>query len=405
VGVDRGSFYKMKMGLKDIPESTSVSLQDAESDDAFKTAPIPHNLQDAFKENSRTDEAYERRSQYGYVQRRAPFNRKVAHRPEPQAYAALDLGTNNCRLLIAIPAYKGFRVIDAFSRIVRLGEGLSQTGYLSEEAIKRTIEALKVCANKINQRRAIRVRLVATEACRAAHNKTDFLNRVKKQTGLELEIVDQRTEAMLAADGCVSLLAPEAHSAILFDIGGGSTEIVCLERNDLSRSLRDQIKAWVSIPIGVVSLSETCASSATKCDHFESMVQVFSDQLQPFIRDVGDASFKSGFHLLGTSGTVTTLAAIHLGLPRYERRYVDGIWLQDAQVNDVIESLLSMSREEKSAHKCIGEDRSDLMLAGCAILEAIRRAFPSQRLRIADRGLREGILMNMMRDDGMWRDH
>ncbi len=108
------------------------------------------------------------------------------------------------------------------------------------------------------------------------------------------------------------------------------------------------------------------------------------------------------FHMLGTSGTVTTIAGVFLGLRRYDRRRVDGCWLSDDQVSRVVGELMAMSFDQRAANPCIGVERADLVLAGCAILDAIRRFFPCQRLRVADRGLREGMLVEMMRADGVW---
>ncbi len=322
-----------------------------------------------------------------------------------QAYAALDLGTNNCRLLVAEPAPYGFRVTDAFSRIVRLGEGLGFANRLSEAAIDRTIEALRICKSKILARNAMRARLVATEACRLADNGAEFVQRAQDELGMELEVIDRRTEAYLAVTGCAALSDPRAHSVVVFDIGGGSTEIAWLDGRAAS-PLADptkRIRAWDSLPVGVVTLAERHGGVHVTPESFERMVEEVSDLLAPFGLAAGRAATAPGFHLLGTSGTVTTLGGIHLGLPRYDRRRVDGLWMRDEEITRVIDSLINTPFERRASNPCIGRDRADLVLAGCAILEAIRRAFPSERLRIADRGLREGILMNLMREDGVWR--
>ncbi|CAH1660518.1 Exopolyphosphatase [Hyphomicrobiales bacterium] len=320
-------------------------------------------------------------------------------------YAALDLGTNNCRLLVAEPTYRGFRVVDAFSRIVRLGEGLARENQLGEPAIARAIEALKVCRSKIDANGVVRARLIATEACRAAVNGGLFIERVERETGLALEVVDRQTEAYLAVTGCANLADPEADAVIVFDIGGGSTEIIWLEGADLSgrRETDERVRAWESMPTGVVTLAEQHGGADVTRESFEAMVSHVSRLVAGFAERAGIASSKRGFHLLGTSGTVTTIAGVHLALPRYDRRRVDGLWMADHEVSNVIDHLLETGYEERMANPCIGSERADLVLAGCAILEAIRRAFPSERLRIADRGLREGILMTLMREDGVWR--
>ena len=320
-----------------------------------------------------------------------------------RTYAALDLGTNNCRLLIARPTPDGFRVVDAFSRIVRLGEGLAHSERLCNAAIGRAVDALKVCRDKIELRGVHRSRLIATEACRAARNGTFFLDRVRNETGLELEIVNRETEARLAAAGCAALADPDANGVVLFDIGGGSTEVVWLRRAETERCSTDaRVKAWVSLPVGVVTLADRYGGVEVTRACFEEMIADVAKHLDVFAKEAAECLDCPHFHILGTSGTVTTIAGVHLGLPRYDRRQVDGLWMQDFEINDVIERLLAMPFDERAANACIGADRADLVLAGCAILEAIRRAFPCDRVRIADRGLREGILIEMMRADGVW---
>jgi len=333
---------------------------------------------------------------------RSPFERNEAWRSQAdRTYAALDLGTNNCRLLVARPHMSGFRVVDAFSRIVRLGEGLARSGRLGEPAIQRAIDALNVCGHKIKQRGADRVRLIATEACRAAQNGEEFLRRVRKETGLQLEIVDRETEAQLAAAGCAILADPDADSVILFDIGGGSTEVVWLGKNSGSgsRTIRERTRAWTSLPLGVVTLAERHGGEEVDRSLFEAMVEEVRTHLSPFAGEAAGANADRGFHLLGTSGTVTTMAGLHLGLQRYDRRRVDGLWISSDDAVAVVDMLLAMPFEERARNGCIGTDRADLVLAGCAIFEAIRRTFPAPRLRIADRGLREGLLMEMMNED------
>lgn len=319
-------------------------------------------------------------------------------------YAALDLGTNNCRLLIARPNHEGFRIVDAFSRIVRLGEGLSRSGNLSEAAIVRTLSALAVCRDKMENRGVSRARLIATEACRSAANGAEFLNRVRDEVGIDLEIVDRETEAHLAAAGCTVLADRDAEAIVLFDIGGGSTEIVWLQRGkSQDQDLRERVRHWTSLPLGVVTMAELFGGQDVDARTFENMVSYVADELQDFAADAAGEARCGRFHLLGTSGTVTTVAGVHLNLARYDRRKVDGLWMSDAEIDSAMTSLRLMSYEQRAANGCIGHERADLVLAGCAILEAIRRAFPAERVRIADRGLREGILMQLMSADRVWR--
>lgn len=337
-------------------------------------------------------------------------------RERGDVYGALDLGTNNCRLLLARPSRRGFRVIDAFSRIIRLGEGVSQSRTLSEAAMVRTIEALKVCAAKIERSEVRRSRLVATEACRAAENREEFLERVRREAGLDIEILTPETEAKLAVSGCASLIDPNADFVLVFDIGGGSSELIWLDLRAPAEGRErgahierfeapSHIAAWTSLPLGVVTLAEKFGGRHVTSESFEAMTDHVASLIAPFEAEHKFAQRISGteVHLLGTSGTVTTVAGIKLGLSRYERTRVDGCWMNVSEVQDVTRNLLGCSYEERIAEPCIGQDRADLVLAGCAILEAILRTWTCQRLRVADRGLREGILSTLMREDGVYR--
>lgn len=325
-------------------------------------------------------------------------NRGADRKPSEPIYGALDLGTNNCRLLVARRVKSGFQIVDAFSRIVRLGEGISSTGQLSAAAMDRTVDALKICAGKMTRRGVTRVRAIATEACRIAGNGGEFLDRVKAETGLKLDIVSTADEARLAVAGCVPLLDRDCRSALVFDIGGGSTELIWV---DIEAAQPPRILDWISLSYGVVTLAEQYGGRDVSQAVFEKMVRDISAQLTTFAerRSAAEAEAAGGFQLMGTSGTVTTIAGVHLDLKRYDRAQVDGIWITCEQVEDVTRKLLAMTYEARAAHPCVGHGRADLVLAGCAILEAIRRAWPSERLRVADRGLREGILLSLISAD------
>ncbi|MER8921128.1 Ppx/GppA phosphatase family protein [Mesorhizobium sp. M0802] len=343
----------------------------------------------------------------------APQSRpeQPAHRPPMQelpVFAALDLGTNNCRLLVAVPHRHGqFRVIDAFSRIVRLGEGLTANGHLSQAAMDRAVEALKICGDKLRNRKIRKARLIATEACRTADNGVEFLQRVEHEAGLKLEIIDRQTEARLAVSGCGSLVERDTQGVVLFDIGGGSSEIALIDlTGQRSPRLANHIVSWTSLPVGVVSLAERFGGRTVTREIFAAMVEDVAVRLKSFDgRDrLSHVLASPKFHLLGTSGTVTTLAGVHLDLERYDRRRVDGLWMDRDSVDRMVEKLVGWDFQQRCANPCIGTDRADLVLAGCAILEAIRAVWPSERLRVADRGLREGILSELMADDGVWRN-
>jgi len=330
-------------------------------------------------------------------------------------YCALDLGTNNCRLLVARPSRRGFFVIDAFSRIIRLGEGVSASGRLSDIAMSRTINALRVCAAKMARNGVARSRLVATEACRVAANRDEFLERVREDVGLDIEVLSRENEAKLAVSGCASLIDGDADLALVFDIGGGSSELIWLDltrrRQIWQRSLADRLEAqnciaaWTSLPVGVVTLAEKFGGRFVDEAVFEQMVDCVLGLLAEFDAEhnLQERTKRSKIHLLGTSGTVTTVAGIHLGLPRYDRMRVDGCWLDTSDVKAVTTALVGCNYDERVAEPCVGRDRAELVLAGCAILEALLRMWPCERLRVADRGLREGMLAHMMAEDGVYR--
>ena len=335
-------------------------------------------------------------------------------RTNEPVYGALDLGTNNCRLLVARPSRRGFRVVDAFSRIIRLGEGVSQTGRLSDQAMDRTMEALGVCADKLQRHRVARSRMVATQACRVAANGPAFVDSVRENFGLEIEVLTPEIEARLAVAGCATLIDPDADLILVFDIGGGSSEIIWLDmtRLDARRDMlagrsdvNEAIVAWESLPVGVVTLAENFGGRNVTPESFAAMSAAVTRLLAPFeaTHRFRERIAGRSVHLLGTSGTVTTIAGVLLGLERYDRKCVDGIWLNVPDIDDVTARLLAQSYEDRVLEPCIGRERADLVLAGCAILDAILKLWPAERLRVADRGLREGILMRLMMEDGVWR--
>ncbi len=313
--------------------------------------------------------------------------------------AALDLGTNNCRLLVARPATAGFRIVDAFSRVVRLGEGLEETGRLSEQAMERTIDALRVCAAKIERRGVTRGRYVATAACRNAENCDEFIARVEDRTGLVIETISAEEEARLTVAGCFPLLDADVSRSIVFDIGGGSTEIMWLAGDGGAQEIVD----WVSLPFGVVSLTERFGQGPFEPALWRRIVEELKDHLVPFCdaHGISEHVAQSDVQMLGSSGTVTTLAGLTMKLVRYDRSRVDGSFLNFRDVHSLAAELSAMTAEDRAAHPCIGTERADMMAAGCSILEAICRRWPVGRLRVADRGVREGILVDLMGRKGV----
>ena len=317
--------------------------------------------------------------------------------PDRTRFAAVDLGTNNCRLLVARPDSRGFRVLDAYSRIVRLGEGLTASGALSEAAMRRSIGALGVCAARIRRMRVRHARYVATEACRQARNCDEFLARVETETGIALEIIPAEEEARLALAGCVPLLSASQEFALVFDIGGGSTELVWAR---VLAGKAPQIIAWTSVPYGVVTLAERFGGHEVDTDAYAAMVQAVEAQIARFEQTHRlAATFAAGrAQMVGISGTITTLAAVQLGLPRYDRRRVDGRAISLEAVGDISRRLVAMSYDQRVANPCILKGRADLVIPGCAVLEAILAQWPAPEVRVADRGLRDGILWTMMRN-------
>jgi exopolyphosphatase/guanosine-5'-triphosphate,3'-diphosphate pyrophosphatase len=322
-------------------------------------------------------------------------------------FAAIDLGTNNCRLLVARASVEGFDVIDAYSRPVRLGEGVALSGTLCGDAIDRTLEALDVCAAKIGRHRVTRARHIATEACRRACNGEDFLAMVKARTGLCFEVIPPTEEARLAVASCENLIDPDIPFGLLIDIGGGSTEVSWVRigrRADRGGGLAIELLDMTSVPWGVVTLTESCVSGqpreepvARTC--YDEMVARIREDLRPFCakHGIGGAIERGEVQMIGASGTVTTVSAHHLGLKRYNRTVVDGSRISRDSILRICDQLSLLSVAELTTLPCIGNDRADLALAGGAILEAVCRQWPAPMVRVADRGLREGVLMDLMR--------
>ncbi|MEO1039430.1 MAG: Ppx/GppA phosphatase family protein [Pseudomonadota bacterium] len=335
--------------------------------------------------------------------------RKAAKRREP-LFAAVDLGTNNCRMLVARRCGSGFRVVDAYSRIVRLGAGLAATGELSDESMDKAVEALGVCAERMRRKGVSNARCVATEACRAASNGEAFLARVRDETGIDLEVITAEEEARLAVHGSVDLLDPDMDAAVVVDIGGGSTELCWVDvaewrrRGGRESGGRPPLRGWSSMAVGVVTLAERFpeprqGDSEDRAAWYAAMRGYAADlltaprgarRLRPLF-DAGRA------HMIGTSGTVTSVAGVHLNLPRYDRNQVDGLWMSHDHARAACARLASKDYDGRAAEPCIGTERADLVLAGCAILEAVMDAWPTPSLRVGDRGLREGMLLNLMR--------
>ena len=338
-------------------------------------------------------------------------------------YAALDLGTNSCRMLIAQPKGSQFHVVDSFSKSVQLGQGLERHGRLSRASMARAVSAIRVCGQKINRHKVTRMRLVATEACRRAGNARDFIRNVRRETGLRLEIIQPEEEARLAVISCAPLVSTKTEQLLVVDIGGGSTELVWI---DLSRvPMRDRPRAimrlhagfhppdtpfptakvvdWISVPLGVATLRDQFSDVEDDAARYALMSWFFEENLAEFA-PYKDEQAREGFQIVGTSGTVTTVAASHLGLKRYDRTKVDGLRMTSDQIEAVIQRYLELGPEGRRRDPRIGTDRHALIMSGSAILQALLRLWPTDRLSVADRGLREGLLYAQMSADGVLED-
>ncbi len=332
------------------------------------------------------------------------LQQKHSSGPTP-VIAAVDLGTNSCRLLVARIEGQSFRVIDSFSRVVRLGEGVQSTNLLHPDAIERTIEALRVCQTKIIQNQASRVRAVTTEACRRATNSDELVKRAYEELHLTIEVISAEEEARLALAGCGGVLNSRIPYAIAFDIGGGSTEVMWLKITEPRRLHRRrfpviEVMDYISLPYGVVTLSDLYENNSTSDNIYHEIRRDICQKLTEFSQknSIHEYLEKRKIQMVGTSGTVTTLAAINLGLERYDRRLIDGVYLNLSDIHQISQSIFNMDRDERSLHPCIGTGRSDLVVMGTAILEGICDTWPVAKLRVADRGVREGILMELMQD-------
>ncbi|TVS03576.1 MAG: Ppx/GppA family phosphatase [Rhodobacteraceae bacterium] len=337
----------------------------------------------------------------------------------PELYAALDLGTNSCRMLIARPKGPQFEVVDSFSKAVELGTGLKTSGLLSYKPMQRTLQALRICRSKLEQHGVRNMRLVATEACRRARNSHELIRRAQRETGLRLDIISAEEEARLAVVSCASLVAPETEQLLVIDIGGGSTELVWI---DLSRVDPDQRRAailgmhagaflrealpgqphvvdWISVPLGVATLKDYFREVDDDAARFALMSWYFEEQLEAFA-PYRDETAHKGFQIIGTSGTITTVAASYLRLKRYDRNKVDGLVMNSEQVDAVIREYLALGPIGRRQDPRIGRDRHTQIMSGAAILTALMRIWPTERMSVADRGLREGLLYAQMSRDG-----
>ncbi|GGE41602.1 Ppx/GppA phosphatase family protein [Actibacterium pelagium] len=345
-------------------------------------------------------------------------------KPDPaDLYAALDLGTNSCRMLIAQPKGSQFHVVDSFSKSVQLGAGLEASGRLSRASISRTVQAMRICKSKLDRHKVQSMRLVATEACRRATNGKDLIKRVKNEAGLQLDIIQPEEEARLAVVSCAPLVSTKTEQLLVVDIGGGSTELVWIDLSSVPRADRPRaimrlytgfqptegpfpaakVVDWISVPLGVATLKDQFNDVEDDAARFALMSWHFEENLAEFSPYASEQT-REGFQIIGTSGTVTTVAASHLGLKRYDRNKVDGLRMTSDQIDTVIQNYLSLGPKGRRNDPRIGRDRQALIMSGSAILQALMRVWPTDRLSVADRGLREGLLYAQMSADGVLED-
>ncbi|MGR3501217.1 Ppx/GppA phosphatase family protein [Pseudaestuariivita sp.] len=353
-----------------------------------------------------------------------PVESPAPAKPDPaDLYAALDLGTNSCRMLIAQPKGNQFHVVDSFSKSVQLGSGLEGSGRLSRASMSRTVHAMRICQQKLRRHRVKRMRLVATEACRRARNAKEFLAYVKRETDLGLQIIEPEEEARLAVISCAPLVSTKTEQLLVVDIGGGSTELVWIDlsgvpAHDRPKSIMRlhagfhtpdspfpaaKVVDWISVPLGVATLRDQFSDVSDDAARYALMSWYFEENLSDFT-PYGDEQARAGFQIVGTSGTVTTVAASHLGLKRYDRTKVDGLRMTSAQIEAVIRDYLELGPAGRRRDPRIGQDRQALIMSGAAILQALLRLWPTDRLSVADRGLREGLLYAQMCADGVLED-
>jgi len=345
-------------------------------------------------------------------------------KPDPaMLYAALDLGTNSCRMLIAQPKGSGFHVVDSFSKSVQLGSGLERTGRLLRSSMTRTVQALRICQQKLKRNKVSRMRLVTTEACRRAANAGEFIQQVRRETGLKLEVIQPEEEARLAVVSCAPLVSTRTETLLVVDIGGGSTELVWIDISSVPKRDRPQaimrlhagfnpaaspfpaarVVDWISVPLGVATLRDQFRDVEDDSARFALMSWFFEENMTEFA-PYKDEQPREGFQIVGTSGTVTTVAATHLGLKRYDRSKVDGLRMTSDQIDKVIRGYLALGPKGRRNDPRIGEDRQALIMSGSAILQALLRCWPTDQLSVADRGLREGLLYAQMSADGVLED-
>ena len=300
-------------------------------------------------------------------------------------FAAIDLGSTNCRLVIVDIIEDKYKIICSFSEILNLGRNLSFSNEFNDEIIEKTIEIFKIISQKLKYYNVLSYRCVATEACRQSINSDELVKRIHERTNIEIEIIPSKEEARLCLKSCLNHNVNLNDFNLVFDIGGGSTEIIIFDSIYSNKDFD-----FLSIPIGVINFSEKVSLFKTEkvLGQLEKQMMFFSKKKKIHNEPIS---------IIGSCGTVTTLCAIHLKLNYYQKSLVDNTLLEIEDLKQTCNFVKRLSSEEKEKHPCIGPQRINLLDNGILILEKILESWPVKRILVSDRGLREGIILDQIK--------
>lgn len=320
---------------------------------------------------------------------------KKAVRDAKKYFAAIDLGSRNCRTIVGCQSKAGaFEYIETYSKSVSLADGVAASKKLSRKSMDRTIEALAFCSKVLSRYAGLTYLAVATDAMRRAENASVFIKRVKRELGLIISIITPQEEAYYAALGCIEVLSLETEIFVVFDIGGGSSEIaLCRQKSDKDIELIDSL----SIPYGVINLLES--KDHLTFSGYSNLVQKISDLSRDFLNQYATTlDFVNNFQCIGTSGTTTTVAALNMNLRFYDREKINDSILQFSEILKTVHYVQSLSEDERKLHPYISQSNEDLVLGGLTILEGIVRGLPASTITVTDRGVRDGVVYALTHD-------
>lgn len=305
-------------------------------------------------------------------------------------FASIDLGTNTVRLLVVTGNSKGFTTLHSNQLITRLGEGLSHSGILKDIAMERTIKAVLDFKREASKYSPFAIWVAATSAVREAKNRNEFIEKIREVTGLELEVIPWEEEARRTLLGVFSGLDGNIKKAIVFDIGGGSTEYILTVDKRLVKS--------VGTALGVVHLSEKYIRKDPVDDGeliiLESVITNKIRNVKSQLHDV--LCTMHDVRLIGTAGTVTTIAALDLNLHPYDPAKVNGYVLNIENVKEILKKLKNMTLEERRNIPALESGREDLIIPGAVIVIKTMEIFGFNEMIVSDYGLREGIILAKM---------